>query len=1175
MTRIFSDAFPSWPHRSGAFTCRTTRSWVRNASIAASAFAIMSVSRPPVAPRTSMTSMPKVRNIPRISATPAIPAAVRWNRSVIGTRSGKMPAPRSTIAFAGGSPFATRARFTGWALRILYDCCVKALTAFAVTFAADSRGFDSWIVSPISWGSVSVTFGESPRPRNTTATRCSVPSRTFALIRPSLSPSSAFASSSVPSRIRPARRSVSFRSSSTEAKFPRKAMSPGSMSMPTPAASNGPRPVYTSFGSYPKRARWLVSLPAATPGAMGSTSPFTPSDANPSRFGLGVASRGVSWPSSVGGRAPRPSKITRRILRASSSAAEGPVHRYVFAGCALTAAPHQRFREDICRRSACSEVPEAPHVRDGRLSALWRAEFPGEPVLLELRGPVDDLGPAGHDSSTLSADVASCSGAPRDGQPDRDRGGPRDRHPRGPRRRGGGVGRATDQHYPTFSSSHGGRRREVCRRHELDSHHNLGPDGAVSIHREIGDPDEWRRHSSRPHAVRFPQLPIAESDLRSEPTGRSRRGRRPAPPQHDDVFHRVHLPDIGQHVDPRRRHVAVTRSILRPGFGLRHTDGHARGRLELGRGARFSPRNLEEPARRQRGEEVPRCDQAVRPHERHSHFIATHRHRKTVAEGPRLLGERPGDVRDDVAEAIVGDDDSIEAAFALLRLPEVEIDEIADRRADLLDLGPGHEMRRHRREEIASVERVGEFGPAQLSIRDLAHLLETESPRRRDEESVVRAHEEGSLADAHDRAALRAHAGVDHADVSGERIVRDRRIQDVGPVANVVRPDRMVDVHDCGLRVDCKDRALHGADVLARSEVGGQRDDRAHTLRPPQLRRRNPSLIRASSFLRRWISTSASAARASRSLSFVSRVLRADCATCTATCSAARASRSAASFASRSSMPARWAATASCRRFPSASARATRFSASDSRSSTSSIRCWRLSSFSRRAASCASTSRSPASGHASRRWILCFDFVSRLAVASERFSSFFVSCSCEASDFSSAPFRDSMSCRSERNAVSCSSKVAFNDSFDSDSFVNARSTAATSLSRRSTSPLLAAYSSSSAARRDRKSPSTTSAASDRSVVRSSAATAAFSRFSIAASRRFAAASRLSSSRSAVSIARSRCWAVRSERSSFTACAFILERLADSSSSMRSSRRFNCSSSFPRLARSRWRRRTST
>src|SRR5439155_27086760 len=98
------------------------------------------------------------------NATPAIPAAGRWKRSVIGTRSRQPPAPRSTPAFAGGSPFAARARFTGWDLRILYDCFVNALTAFAVTFAADSRGSDSWIVSPISCGSVSVTLGESPRP---------------------------------------------------------------------------------------------------------------------------------------------------------------------------------------------------------------------------------------------------------------------------------------------------------------------------------------------------------------------------------------------------------------------------------------------------------------------------------------------------------------------------------------------------------------------------------------------------------------------------------------------------------------------------------------------------------------------------------------------------------------------------------------------------------------------------------------------------------------------------------------------------------------------------------------------------------------------------------------------------------------------------------------------------
>src|SRR5439155_1696843 len=429
----------------------------------------------------------------------------------------------------------------------------------------------------------------------------------------------------------------------------------------------------------------------------------------------------------------------------------------------------------------------------------------------------------------------------------------------------------------------------------------------------------------------------------------------------------------------------------------------------------------------------------------------------------------------------------------------------------------------------------------QFTIRYLAHFLETQSSRGGDQESVVRADQERSFADAHDRAAFRAHPRVDDADMGRERIVRDRGIQDVGPVANVMRPDRVVDVHDRGFRIHGEDRALHRADVLARSEVGGQRDDRGQSLRPPQLRRRRPSLIRASSFFRRRISESAFAARASRSLSFASRVLSADCAACTATRSAASASRSPASFARRSSIPARWAAIDSCRRFASASARPTRFSASDSRSSTSSIRCWRLSSFSRRAASCVSTSRSRVSIRASRRWISCFDRDSRLEIVSDRFSSFFVSCACAVSDFSSAALRDSMSCRSERNAVSCSSKVAFNDSFDSDSFASARSAAATSLSRRSSSPLLAAYSSSSAARRDRRSPSTTSVASDRSAARSSAAKAVFSRFSIAASRRFTAASRLSSSRSAVSIARSRCWAVRSERSSFTACAF---RLAD-------------------------------
>src|SRR3989454_2252412 len=106
---------------------------------------------------------------------------------------------------------------------------------------------------------------------------------------------------------------------------------------------------------------------------MGSTSPFTPFDANQSRFGFGVASRGVLWPSSVSGRSPRPSKITRRILRASISAAEGPVPRYVFAGHAGKGAARQRFREDICRRSACSKMSEA------RMSAMVACPRCGAP----------------------------------------------------------------------------------------------------------------------------------------------------------------------------------------------------------------------------------------------------------------------------------------------------------------------------------------------------------------------------------------------------------------------------------------------------------------------------------------------------------------------------------------------------------------------------------------------------------------------------------------------------------------------------------------------------------------------------------------------------------------------------------------------------------------------------
>src|SRR5437867_2954264 len=203
----------------------------------------------------------------------------------------------------------------------------------------------------------------------------------------------------------------------------------------------------------------------------------------------------------------------------------------------------------------------ASHGCDRYLSALRRAELLGEPVLLELRGPVVDVGPTGDDSDAVPADVVS-SAAAFDGKPERRRGGPRDRVPGRPGRRGGRVGRAAGRRSDLVPSSrHGGPGRPLWRRDELDSHNHVRPRGPVSIHGEVGDRGEWRRHRPRPDDVRFPQLRFGESRLRPEPTGRPGLGGRPAPRQHNDVSRRGQLPDLRQHVDPRRRPVAVKRSI--------------------------------------------------------------------------------------------------------------------------------------------------------------------------------------------------------------------------------------------------------------------------------------------------------------------------------------------------------------------------------------------------------------------------------------------------------------------------------------------------------------------------------------------------------------------------------------------------------------------------------------
>ena len=113
----------------------------------------------------------------------------------------------------------------------------------------------------------------------------------------------------VPSFILPARLSVTIKSSSAVEKLHLNAMSPGSTSTPTPFASNGPRPVYTSYGSYPSIERCAVSLPGIIPGAIESIIPVIPSLAIWSMFGVFAASRGVLLSSSLIGRSPIPSII--------------------------------------------------------------------------------------------------------------------------------------------------------------------------------------------------------------------------------------------------------------------------------------------------------------------------------------------------------------------------------------------------------------------------------------------------------------------------------------------------------------------------------------------------------------------------------------------------------------------------------------------------------------------------------------------------------------------------------------------------------------------------------------------------------------------------------------------------------------------------------------------------
>src|SRR5207237_3519661 len=177
---------------------------------------------------------------------------------------------------------------------------------------------------------------------------------------------------------------------------------------------------------------------------------------------------------------------------------------------------------------------------------------------------------------------------------------------------------------------------------------------------------------------------------------------------------------------------------------LRHDDRHAYRGLQLRGRVRFAPRDLQESTGGHRREEISRCDNAVRAYEGDSHFIATDRHGEAVPEGPRLLHDGLRDVRHDVAETVVGDHDSFEAALPFLWHAEVQVNEVLDDRPDILDLRAGQEVRGGGGEQISTVERVREFRSPQFAVRDLTDILQSKSPALGTYQSVVRSVQEAT-----------------------------------------------------------------------------------------------------------------------------------------------------------------------------------------------------------------------------------------------------------------------------------------------------------------------------------------------------------------------------------------------------------------------------------------------
>src|SRR6266566_699609 len=114
----------------------------------------------PVAPLTSITSMPAAIAMPLIRAVPEMHAPRRSNIDLKLGREGRVPAPLVNMMFAGFSPSFARSWLRGCSLRASCDLFTNSLTAAEVLFASSepSVALDITSFNPSSWGSVSVTF---------------------------------------------------------------------------------------------------------------------------------------------------------------------------------------------------------------------------------------------------------------------------------------------------------------------------------------------------------------------------------------------------------------------------------------------------------------------------------------------------------------------------------------------------------------------------------------------------------------------------------------------------------------------------------------------------------------------------------------------------------------------------------------------------------------------------------------------------------------------------------------------------------------------------------------------------------------------------------------------------------------------------------------------------------